>query len=36
MNAMKNLDHEQLKEYGCEFIMNFPSSSHMGGVWRGK
>ncbi|XP_067305911.1 uncharacterized protein [Pseudorasbora parva] len=33
MNAMKNMDHEQLKEYGCEFIMNFPSSSHMGGVW---
>ncbi|KAA0708008.1 hypothetical protein E1301_Tti024137 [Triplophysa tibetana] len=33
MKAMKNLDHEQLKGYGCEFIMNFPSSSHMGGVW---
>lgn len=33
LNAMKNLDHEQLKEHGCEFIMNTPSSSHMGGVW---
>lgn len=33
MKAIKDLDHEQLKEYGCEFIMNFPSSSHMGGVW---
>lgn len=33
MNAMKRLNPEQLKEYGCEFIMNFPSSSHMGGVW---
>ena len=33
MNAMKDLDHEQMKEYGCEFIMNTPSSSHMGGVW---
>ncbi|XP_040928808.1 uncharacterized protein LOC114866078 isoform X1 [Betta splendens] len=33
MNAMKDLNHEQLKEYGCEFITNFPSSSHMGGVW---
>ena len=33
MNAMKDLDHEQLKEHGCEFKMNTPSSSHMGGVW---
>lgn len=33
MNAMKDLNHEQLKEHGCEFIMNTPSSSHMGGVW---
>nr|XP_055051225.1 uncharacterized protein LOC129437096 [Misgurnus anguillicaudatus] len=33
MKAMKDLDHEQLKKYGCEFIMNFPSASHMGGVW---
>lgn len=33
MNAMKVLDQEQLKEHGCEFVMNFPSVSHMGGVW---
>lgn len=33
MDAMKDLDCEQLKEYGCKFIMNTPSSSHMGGVW---
>lgn len=31
-SAMKDLDHEQLKKHGCEFIMNTPSSSHMGGV----
>lgn len=33
LNAMKDLDQEQMKEYGCEFLMNTPSSSHMGGVW---
>ncbi|XP_067369271.1 uncharacterized protein [Channa argus] len=33
MNAMKDLNQEQLKTYGCEFITNIPSSSHMGGVW---
>ncbi|XP_020556659.2 uncharacterized protein LOC110014220 [Oryzias latipes] len=33
MNAMKGLNEEQLKEHGCEFIMNVPSASHMGGVW---
>lgn len=33
ISAMKDLDQEQLKEHGCEFIMNTPSSSHMGGVW---
>lgn len=33
MNAMKDLNQEQLTELGCEFVMNFPSSSHMGGVW---
>lgn len=33
INIMKDMDHEQLKEHGCEFIMNTPSSSHMGGVW---
>lgn len=33
LNAMKDLDQEQIKKYGCEFVMNTPSSSHMGGVW---
>ncbi|XP_054607429.2 uncharacterized protein [Nothobranchius furzeri] len=33
MDSMKNWDHEQVKEYGCEFVMNSPSSSHMGGIW---
>ncbi|KAK0144664.1 hypothetical protein N1851_017006 [Merluccius polli] len=33
LNAMKDLDQEQIRKYGCEFIMNTPSSSHMGGVW---
>ena len=32
MKAMKDLDHDQIKEHGCEFIMNFPSLSNMGGV----
>lgn len=33
LNAMKDLDHEEMKKYGCEFLMNTPSSSHMGGIW---
>lgn len=31
--ALKEMDQEELKELGCEFIMNTPASSHMGGVW---
>ncbi|XP_049319056.1 uncharacterized protein LOC125780640 [Astyanax mexicanus] len=31
--ALKEMDQEELKEIGCEFIMNTPASSHMGGVW---
>ncbi|XP_037400478.1 uncharacterized protein LOC119265102 [Pygocentrus nattereri] len=31
--ALKEEDQEKLKELGCEFIMNTPASSHMGGVW---
>lgn len=27
------LDHEQLKDHGRDFVMNIPSSSHMGGIW---
>ncbi|KAK0147343.1 hypothetical protein N1851_013244 [Merluccius polli] len=31
--ALKEMDQEELKQLGCEFIMNTPASSHMGGVW---
>ncbi|XP_057677992.1 uncharacterized protein LOC130907200 [Corythoichthys intestinalis] len=30
---MKGLEQEQLKKLGCDFVMNPPASSHMGGVW---
>ncbi|XP_028298181.1 uncharacterized protein LOC114460481 isoform X2 [Gouania willdenowi] len=33
LNALKDCNKEQLKQYGCEFVLNTPSSSHMGGVW---
>lgn len=33
LNAMKGLDQEETKQFGCEFQMNTPLSSHMGGVW---
>ena len=31
--ALKEMDQRELKELGCEFLMNTPASSHMGGVW---
>ena len=31
--ALKEMNQEDLRELGCEFIMNTPASSHMGGVW---
>lgn len=31
--ALKEMNQERLKEFGCEFIMNTPSASHMGGIW---
>lgn len=31
--AMKEMDGENLKKIGCEFVMNTPSASHKGGVW---
>ncbi|XP_073667523.1 uncharacterized protein [Paramisgurnus dabryanus] len=31
--ALKEMNKECLKEFGCEFIMNTPSASHMGGIW---
>lgn len=33
MSALKEMDQEQMKRLGCEFIMNVPFASHMGGVW---
>lgn len=33
VEALKEMDQEKLKELGCEFVMNTPASSHMGGIW---
>ena len=30
---MKGIEQERVKELGCNFVMNPPASSHMGGVW---
>nr|XP_055049264.1 uncharacterized protein LOC129434357 [Misgurnus anguillicaudatus] len=30
---MKEMDEERVKALGCEFLMNPPAASHMGGVW---
>ena len=30
---LKGMDQERQREIGCEFIVNIPSASHMGGVW---
>lgn len=30
---MKGIEQECVKELGCNFVMNPPASSHMGGVW---
>ncbi len=30
---MKGMERERVEELGCNFVMNPPSSSHMGGVW---
>lgn len=30
---MKGMDGEKVKALGCEFLMNSPAASHMGGVW---
>ncbi|XP_028316746.1 uncharacterized protein LOC114471941 [Gouania willdenowi] len=32
-DLLKGLDLERQKAIGCEFVMNVPSASHMGGVW---
>lgn len=30
---MKGMDEERVKTLGCEFLMNPPATSHMGGIW---
>lgn len=30
---LKGMDQERQRAIGCEFVMNVPSASHMGGVW---
>jgi len=30
---LKGMDQEQQRKIGCEFVMNVPSASHMGGIW---
>ncbi|KAA0703644.1 hypothetical protein E1301_Tti015510 [Triplophysa tibetana] len=30
---LKEMDQERVKALGCEFFMNPPAASHMGGVW---
>lgn len=33
LEALKERNQECLKQLGCEFVLNPPSASHMGGVW---
>lgn len=33
LEAVKEMDQESLRKLGCEFVMNPPSASHMGGAW---
>ncbi|XP_057709746.1 uncharacterized protein LOC130927761 [Corythoichthys intestinalis] len=33
VDAFKEMDQGQLERLECEFVMNTPASSHMGGVW---
>ncbi|XP_062248605.1 uncharacterized protein LOC133957162 [Platichthys flesus] len=30
---LKGIDPERQRAFGCEFVLNVPSASHMGGVW---
>ncbi len=30
---LKGMDQERLRAISCEFVVNVPSASHMGGVW---
>ncbi|XP_027895299.1 uncharacterized protein LOC114158186 [Xiphophorus couchianus] len=33
LESVKEMDQENIKQLGCEFVMNPPSASHMGGAW---
>ncbi|XP_023188127.1 uncharacterized protein LOC111608396 [Xiphophorus maculatus] len=33
LELMKDMDQEPQRAIGCEFVMNVPSASHMGGIW---
>lgn len=33
LETVKEMNQECLKQLGCEFVMNPPSASHMGGAW---
>ncbi|XP_026206573.1 uncharacterized protein LOC113156001 [Anabas testudineus] len=33
LEAVQEMDQDGLKQLGCEFVMNTPSASHMGGAW---
>ena len=33
IDALKEMDQEELKDLGCKFIMNTAASSHIDGVW---
>lgn len=33
LESVKEMDQENLKQLGCEFVMNPASASHMGGAW---
>lgn len=30
---LKGMEKERVKAFGCEFVTNVPSASHMGGIW---
>lgn len=33
LEAVQEMDQECLKQHGCEFVMNPPPVSHVGGTW---
>ncbi|XP_024119463.1 uncharacterized protein LOC112140682, partial [Oryzias melastigma] len=33
LQLMKDMDQERQRAIGCEFVLNVPAASHMGGVW---